>query len=77
MTIKGLLETGLYDENEQVAILYGDVNTPHRPYTGRLVNIPAELQNKEITQISAMGESRRGKYNLNKYGWTEIWVDED
>jgi hypothetical protein len=22
-----------------------------------------------------MGESRREKYKLNKYGWTEIWLD--
>lgn len=75
MTIKELVETRLYDENEQVMVLSGDVNTPHRPYTGRLVNLPAELQDLEIIQISAMGEFRRNQFNLNKYGWTEIWVE--
>lgn len=76
MTIKKLMENQLYDENEQVVILFGDVNNPHRPYTGRLSEIPSELHEKEIESISAMGESRRNRWQLNQYGWLEIWIAE-
>lgn len=76
MTIRGLLEIGLYDENEQVVILSGEVSSPVREFTGRLVNTPAELLGREIEQVSAMGETRRDQYKLNKYGWTEIWIEE-
>lgn len=81
MKIKDMVSSGIFDENEQVAVLYTDlshgVNNPFRPYTGRLSNVPEELQEKEIENLSAMGESRREKWNLNKYGWMEIWIDEE
>lgn len=78
MTIKELMESKLYDENEQVVVILninGDINSLHRLFTGKLSNIPTELQEKIIEQISAMGESRRKTWNLNKYGWIEIWVE--
>ena len=75
MKIRELMESPLFDENEQVVILHGDVNNPVRPYTGRIANIPTEFQELEIEQIASMGEHRRSKWNLNKYGWLEIWVD--
>lgn len=77
MTIKELMDNKLYDENEQIVVLFGDLNCPHRPYTGRLSEIPCELHGKNIETISAMGELRRNKWNLNKYGWTEIWIEEE
>lgn len=75
MTIKELMESNLYDENEQVVVLYGDVSIPSRPFTGRLSEIPCELHQKRVEAISSMGELRRNKWNLNKYGWTEIWIE--
>lgn len=77
MTIKELMNNKLYDKNEQIVILYGDVNNPYRPYTGKLSDIPSELYEKKIESISAMGESRRNKWNLNHYGWMEIWIEEE
>lgn len=77
MKVKDIMDSKVFDENEQIVILYGNVNTPSRPYTGRLSNVPKELQEKEIDTISAMGELRRTKWNLNKYGWMEIWIDEE
>ncbi len=77
MTIKELMESELYDENEQIVILYGDVNNPNRQYTGRLSEVSSELHEKKIENISAMGEFRRKKWNLNQYGWTEVWIEEE
>ena len=77
MTIKELMENKLFDENEQVIIMYGDVNNPHKEYMGRLLNTTEELHNKKIENISAMGEHRRTQWNLNKYGWMEIWIKEE
>ena len=77
MTISELLDNKLYDENEQIVVLYGDVSCPHRPYTGRLSEIPIELYKKKIESISAMGELRRNTWHLNQYGWTEIWIEEE
>ena len=77
MTIKELMENKLYDEDEQIVILFGDVNCPNRPYTGRLSEIPNELHDKNIESISAMGELRRNRWHLNQYGWTEIWIEEE
>jgi len=74
MQIKDLINSNLYDENEQVVILHGDVNNPTREYTGRLSEVPTELQDLEIEMISSLGEIRRTRWNLNKYGWFEIWV---
>ena len=76
MTIKELMESNLYDDNQQIVILYGNVNNPHRPYTGRLSEVPAELLDKKIELLSSMGESRRSRWNLNQYGWMEVWVEE-
>ena len=76
MNIKDMINSKLFDENEQVVILKGDVNNPIRPYTGRIINLPEEFQELNIEQISSMGEIRRSKWNLNKYGWLEIWVEE-
>ena len=74
MTIRALLETGLYDENEQVAVFGEDVNNTALRFAGTLTNLPADLLESEIFLISAMGESRRDQYHLNKYGWLELWV---
>ena len=77
MIIKELIESSLFDENEQVVILYGDVQNPYRLYTGYLSEIPTDIQDKKIEQISAMGEERRKKWSLNSYGWLEIWMKEE
>jgi hypothetical protein len=69
------MESRLFDENEQVVILKGDVNYPNRLYTGYLWKIPSKVFELKIEQISSMGEHRRTMWNLNKYGWIEIWVD--
>lgn len=74
MTIKEIINLSLFDEYEQVVILYGDAENPNRPYTGYLSNIPTEFHNWVVEQIASMGETRRTKWNLNKYGWLEIWV---
>lgn len=75
MTIKSLIDLNILDENEQVVILNGDVNCPNRLYTGYLHNIPTDMLNGlEVELVSAMGERRREKWQLNKYGWMEIWV---
>jgi len=75
MLIKNLIELNIYDENEQIIILSGDVENPIIHYKGRLCNISDEFINKSVIQIAAMGESRREKLMLNKYGWTEFWLD--
>lgn len=75
VTIKNIISLGIYDDNEQVAILSGDVDNPTIHYKGRLCDLSDDFMNKSIYQIAAMGESRREKLMLNKYGWTEIWLD--
>lgn len=75
ITIKNIINLGIYDENEQIIILSGDVDNHVIQYKGKLCDIPDDFMEKSIYQISAMGESRREKYKLNKYGWTEIWLD--
>lgn len=77
MKVKEIIESKLFDENEQVTVLKGDVNCPSRLYTGYLHQIPSELYKFKIEQISAMGEYRRINWNLNKYGWMEIWIEEE
>lgn len=77
MTIAELKALGIINENEQIVVFSGDVSNPHRLYEGRLCNIPAELDDKKVWEISAMGERRRERYNLNKYGWLEIWLEEE
>lgn len=75
MTIKSLIDLNILDENEQVVILNGDVNCPNRLYTGYLQNIPSGMQDGlKVEQISSMGEHRRASWNLNRYGWMEIWA---
>ena len=76
MTIKEIIEMSLFDDYEQVVILYGDVDNPNRPYTGYLSEIPIEFHSLKVEQIASMGELRRTKWNLNKYGWLEIWLEE-
>ena len=75
MIIKNLIESELFDENEQVVILNGDVNKPKRFYTGYLHKIPTEIFELKIEHIASMGERRRTMWNLNKYGWLEIWIE--
>lgn len=75
MTIKEI--ANIYDDNEQIVLLSGDVNRPNRHYTGRLCNTPDALLNSQIDFVSAMPESRRKNWNLNRYGWTEIWIDKE
>lgn len=77
MKVSDIVSSNVYDENEQVVVLYGNVNAPHRPFTGRLSNIPTDLHDKEVSTISAMGELRRNRWNLNQYGWLEIWIEEE
>ena len=74
MTIKTLLETNLFDENEQIIILEGDVNYPTVHFKGYLHEVPTELQGLKIEQLSSMGKHRRNQFHLNHHGWTEIWV---
>lgn len=74
MTIKEIINANIYDENEQVVIMEGDVNDPTRVYTGILNEIPEDYLNTVVEQVSSMSENRRAKWNLNKYGWTEIWI---
>ena len=74
MLIKEFINCNLYDENEQVVILRGDVNYPTRLYTGYLCEIPDKYMDKEIWVITAMSETRRALWTLNKNGWTEIWL---
>ena len=77
MQIKDLIESNLFDENEQIVILHGDVNNPIRPYTGRISDIPINLQKLKVGQVASMGEHRRNNWSLNQYGWLEIWVEVD
>lgn len=74
MTIKEIINANIYDENEQVVIMEGDVNDPTRVYTGILNEIPEDYLNTVVEQVSSMSENRRAGWNLNKYGWTEIWI---
>jgi hypothetical protein len=76
MNIKNIVESKLFDENEQVVILSGDANYPNRHYTGYLYQIPSELFDKKVELVSSMGERRRNTWNLNKYGWLEIWLED-
>lgn len=75
-TIKTIVESNLFDENEQVVILSGDVNNPNRHYTGYLYQIPNNLFERKIELVASMGEKRRASWNLNKYGWLEIWLED-
>lgn len=75
MTIKNFKELNLFDENEQIVVMNGDVNYPNRIYTGNLWSIPNNILELEVWQICSMGERRRKMWNLNKYGWIEIWID--
>ena len=75
ITIKNIINLGVYDENEQIVILSGDDEDCTIQYKGKMCNIPDDFMEKSVHKISAMGESRKEKYRLNKYGWTEIWLD--
>ena len=75
MIIKDIMESKIFDENEQIVILEGYVDNPKRLYTGRLRRIPEELHELKVELIASMGERRRNEWNLNKYGWLEIWID--
>lgn len=75
MTIENIIKSSLFDKFEQVAILYGDVDNPNRPYTGYLSEIPTKFYNWKVEQVASMGERRRNTWNLNKYGWLEIWIE--
>lgn len=66
----------IYDGNEQVVVLFGDVNCPIRKFTGRFCEIPEDVLSLEFWTVGAMGERRRTGWNLNKYGWTEIWLED-
>jgi hypothetical protein len=81
MTIKRLLDSYLFDEFEQVVILSqsdgNGYNNEYRHFTGYISMIPKKFYNLEIELVSAMGDTRRSQYHLNKYGWTEIWIDDD
>ena len=75
MTIKNLKDLNIFDDNEQVVILNGNVNCPNKIYTGYFHNIPKDMLTLlEIELVSSMSESRRNAWQLNRYGWTEIWV---
>lgn len=75
MTIKNIMDMSLFDESEQVVILYGDVDNPSRPYIGYISKIPTEFHDWKVEQVASMGEYRRNTWNLNKYGWLEIWIE--
>lgn len=75
MTIENIINLSLFDEFEQVVILHGDVDNPSRPYMGYLSKIPKEFYNWKVEQVASMGERRRNTWNLNKYGWLEIWIE--
>lgn len=78
MKINDLQRMPIFAENEQVAVFSEDMNIPHGLlYEGCLCNVPEELLDKEIWAVSAMSERRRERYNLNKYGWLEIWIEDE
>ena len=55
MTIKQLIDLGIYDENERVSIFSGDVSRPTRYFDGRLCDIPENLLDNTFETIGAMG----------------------
>lgn len=76
MTIKQLIDLGIYDENEHISIFSGDVNRPTRHFDGYLCDIPENLLNNTFESVGAMSERRSEQFHLNnKYGRTEIWLD--
>ena len=77
MTIKDIIELKIFDENEQVVVLKGNVNNPIILYTGWLHKTPSNMFGLKVEQISSMGEHRRTMLKLNKYGWIELWGDEE
>lgn len=76
MTIEQLKGLSIYDENERVVLMKGDVNDPTRIFTGTLHEIPAEYHPLRIWMVGAMSDRRRTKWGLNDCGWTELWIDE-
>lgn len=77
MKINDLQRMPIFAENEQVVVFSEDIISPHKLYEGCLCNVPEELLDKEIWAVSPMSERRRELYNLNKYGWLEIWVEDE
>lgn len=77
MTIKDITELKMFDKNEQVVVLKGNVNNPIIFYTGRLHKTPSNMFELKVEQISSMSEHRRAMLKLNKYGWIELWIDEE
>ena len=76
MTIKQLIDLGIYDENDRVSIFSGDVSRPTRYFDGRLCDIPENLLDNTFETIGAMGKLRSEQFHLNnKYGRTEIWLN--
>ena len=76
MTIGELQNLNIYDENEQIVVLSGDITAPKIEYSGKLVDTPDDVKALGILQVSAVGEIRREALQLNKFGWTEIWITE-
>lgn len=76
MTIKQLIDLNIYDENEHISILSGDVSRPTRHFDGHLCDIPESLLNNTFESVGAMGKLRSEQLHLNnKYGRTEIWLN--
>ena len=76
MTIGELNSLNIYDGNEQIVVLSGDITDPKIEYSGKLVDTPDAVKEYKILQVSAVGEVRREALQLNKFGWTEIWIAE-
>ena len=55
MTIKQLIDLNIYDENEHISILSGDVSRPTRHFDGRLCDIPENLLDNEFESVGLWG----------------------
>lgn len=77
MTIKDIIELKIFDENEQVVVLKGNVNYPTIFFAGWLHKMPSNMFELKVELISSMSEHRRTMLKLNKYGWIELWIDEE
>lgn len=77
MTIQELQQTRMFDENEYVCILKGEVTNPHVVYSGRF-HIPEHLLSKEIeiSGVGAMSNRRRESLYLASHEWLEIWIED-
>lgn len=77
MTVKEYMNLPVVDENERVLVVTSDIN--HRQlFKGLLCETPAELLEKELWTVSALGASYVEKYHLDRrLGWTGLFLEEE